>query len=241
MLTAGKILRSITDLALPTKCAVCGRDLILAEDTICIRCLADLPLTHFWEYQHNPMADALNGQVEAPSGMYLNAAALIYYKSDYKAIPKGLKYGRDFKEGRYFAAMLASRLAVSEGFRDIDLIMPVPLHRFRRWKRGYNQAEIMARAMVGAFPGASLDNHSLSRIRNTRTQTVLNEAEREKNVRDSFSFKIPSAAERPGHILLVDDVFTSGATTAACCKAIFEKCGGGVRISVATLAYAGND
>ncbi len=241
MLTAGKILRSIADLSLPSKCAVCGRELILAEDTVCIRCLADLPLTHFWEYVHNPMADALNGRVEAPAGTYLNAAALIYYKSGYSSIPKGLKYGRDFKEGKYFAEMLARRLAAADGFRDIDLIVPVPLHRLRKWKRGYNQAEIIARAMMPAFSGAALDNCSLSRTRNTRTQTVLDESGREENVRDSFSFKETSPGKRPGHILLVDDVFTSGATTAACCRAIFKNYGGGVRISVATLAYAGED
>lgn len=239
MLTLKLLLRGLADLALPRKCAVCGRNLILVEDTICLRCLADLPLTHFWEYAHNPMADTLNGRVEAPAGMYLYAVALVFYKSDYKEIPKGLKYRRDFCEGRHFAGMLARRLVSSGYFNDVDLIVPVPLHWRRKWTRGYNQAEIIARIIADNFPGATLDCSSLSRTRNTRTQTVLDESSREKNVRNSFSFNRPSGKDEPKHILLVDDVFTSGATSAACCNAIFKKYGGRVRISVATLAYAG--
>lgn len=239
MLTARNLLKGLADLALPRKCTVCGRDLILAEDLICLRCLADLPLTHFSDCKYNPMADALNARVEAPRGMYLYAVALIYYKSGYKSIPKELKYGRNFKAGRYFAGMLADNLMSSVYFKDIDLVIPVPLHRCRKWTRGYNQAEVIAKVIADRLPLAALDTTSLKRTRDTSTQTALEGEEREKNVKDSFSYKTPDKGSTPRHILVVDDVFTSGSTTASCCNAILKKYGDEVRISVATLAYAG--
>lgn len=243
MLTLADACRSISDLVMPRTCTICGRPLNLKEEVICLSCLSDLPLTHFSEYNHNPMADAFNGRIdEEDSGRYCYAAALVHYRkgSRYVSIPRKLKYGRDFREGRFFASMLGKELAASPHFRDIDLVVPVPLHWYRKWRRGYNQATIIALQVAKYLTEARVEERLIKRIRNTSTQTALDIEEKKLNVSGAFVArrrgKIPAAA----HILIVDDVFTSGATAAECYRALRSIYGEGTRISVATLAFAGD-
>ena len=188
---------------------------------------------------------------------YQRAAALIYYRAEsgYSAIPRALKYRRDFAAGRHFAAMLGRRLAGSPLFEDVDLVVPVPLHWMRRWRRGYNQAEIIAREVAGVL-GVPSDAKLLRRTRHTESQTHLDASGRVRNVAGAFKVRhIPLKKPAPRHILLVDDVFTTGATVAACERAIRDavrgetgeevsknktetaaRVGRHLRISVATLA-----
>ena len=183
------------------------------------------------------------------------AAALFYYRGDspYSQIPQALKYGRNFGAGRHFARMLGRDLAGSELFSNVDALIPVPLHWIRRWRRGYNQAEVIARGIAEEL-GVRVLIGALKRVRRTRTQTRLDAGGRYANVRSAFvangktlaSIRITAdRAERPLHLLLVDDVFTTGATLLACERALrkgFTEAFGPdaaskVRISVATLAY----
>ena len=219
----------------------------MKEDIICLRCLADLPYTHFWEYPHNPMADAFNARIEqipdiqAPVTGYCYAAALLYYRdgSAYRSIPRRLKYGRDFKEGKYFARLLGEKLKISPPFKDVDIIVPVPLHWTRMWSRGYNQAQVIAEEVAQALPEARLESNILRRIRRTMSQTGMEGGEKTSNVAGVFSCTSPAKELAPSHILIVDDVFTSGSTSAECFRALQKQYGGGTRISVATLSYAG--
>ena len=147
---------SVADLVLPRVCVVCGRTLLLGERHICTVCEADLPRTYFASLRDNPMARAFNEmlQREMPATQpYGYAAALLYYREDspYKNIPMDLKYHRNFGEGRYFARMLGRELAASPLFADVDAVVPVPLHWLRLWRRGYNQAEVIARAVAEGF------------------------------------------------------------------------------------------
>lgn len=235
-------LSALADLAMPRVCVVCGRKLIPQEKHICLNCLADLPETHFSLSAHNPMADKLNGRIpsEADPGRYSYATALFYYEGDegYARITQALKYGRNFAAGRYFAAMLGERMAASEVFADVDAVVPVPLHWTRRWKRGYNQAEVIAEELAkalecGCRPGA------LKRLRRTKTQTRLGVEQKETNVRGAFRAHA-GTLDGVRHVLIVDDVFTTGATLSECLLALRKVCGQEVRISVATLAYAGH-
>ena len=258
---------AVADLVMPRVCVVCGRKLILKEKHICTACEADLPLTHFSLIRDNPMAQSFNALIqreidvrdechseqreESAPEPFSYAAALIFYSSGspYKNIPRALKYHRNFGAGRHFAAMLGRELAASPLFADVDLVVPVPLHAARRWNRGYNQAEIIAgevtRTMAEArkAPGPEMDARLLRRVRRTRTQTRLGKDLRYANVRTAFAAKAP--AERPRHILLVDDVFTTGATLCASERALREALDsafgpeGGIRISAATLACVG--
>ena len=239
-------LSALLDLVLPRVCVVCGRTLLLQERHICLNCLADLPETHFATPGRNPMADKFNARIAGDRyEPYAFAAALFYYSadSDYSRITQALKYHRDFGAGKFFARLLGRRLAASATFSDIDLIVPVPLHWTRLWSRGYNQAEVIARELATALT-APCRTDLLRRCRRTLTQTRLGGEEKSANVAGAFrtTKKAASLASGNGirHILLVDDVFTSGATLGECHKAlrgIFEP---STRISIATLGYAGD-
>ena len=171
-------------------------------------------------------------------------AALFYYAadSDYSRITQALKYHRDFGAGKFFARMLGKRLGESGLFDDVDLIVPVPLHWTRQWTRGYNQAEVIARELAATL-SAPCRTDLLRRCRRTVTQTRLSGDEKSINVAGAFraTKKAASLASGNGinHILLIDDVFTSGATMGECCKTLRQAFGAQTRISAASLGYAG--
>lgn len=217
---------------MPRGCVVCGRQLLAGEEHLCSCCLAELPLTHFESMTHNPMADRFNSLVEAPG--YERAAALFYYTGDYARITQALKYRRNFGAGRWFARMLGERLAGSGRWNDVDAVCCVPLHWTRRFARGYNQAEIIAKEVVRGL-GVRFEPHLLRRVRRTDTQTRLSAEERSANVAGAFEVRKRVTASR---VLLIDDVFTTGATLASCAAALREACGPQLRICVATLGYA---
>ncbi len=294
-----KYLMAVGDLVLPRVCLVCGERLNLEERHICLGCLADMPLTRYWERKHNPMADRFNERIQkrieeeaareggAGHERYAFAAALFFYHSDagYRHIPYQIKYMGNFAAGRYFGRMLGRRLeaaggrgaenrdvwedvagqwAEEEGQReeeagpwaDVDMVMPVPLHWMRRWKRGYNQAEVIAGAVAEAM-GICMRNDVLIRRRRTKTQVKLNVEEKARNVSGAFAVSEEARAEIAGlgperqggiengscnlksvrHILLVDDVFTTGSTLEACHGALREIFPPSVRISAVTLGY----
>ena len=227
---------ALGDLLMPRTCPVCGRALGVEEKYICLSCEADLPLTFYWERTHNPMADRLNAALLDQEGMpYAYAAALMFYDDDasYKMIPRRLKYENGLGTGRYFATLLGRYLAGSSHFADVDTVIPVPLHWLRRWKRGYNQAAVIARVVAKEL-GAQCREDILYRRRRTSTQTRLGGEERARNVAGAFGVR---ERFQPRHVLLLDDVFTTGATTAACFRALRAVLPGNVRISVATLAF----
>ena len=235
-------LRALQDLFLPRCCLVCGRPLGVAEDDLCIPCAADLPLTHIWQLRHNALADRLNARIDTPGEHYVYAAALLIYKSGspYNKIPQALKYGYNRGAGRRFAELLGSRLAEAPHFADVDLVVPVPLHWTRKWRRGYNQAEVIARAVARVL-GVPCAPHTLRRVRRTRTQTRLSVEAKALNVASAFRpSRRPAGLSESScsvkHILLVDDVFTTGATLVAAFTALRRAYPLPVRISVATLS-----
>ena len=237
------VVRAVLDLLFPRICPVCGRTLLVFEEELCIDCLCEVPYTHYWDWERNPMADKFNFQLNklilpGESEPYAYATALIFYNdlTPYRNIPLRLKYHSDVRLGRYFARELGKRAASSPLFADVDMIIPVPLHWTRKWKRGYNQSEVISRA-VSEMTGAPVRTDILYRRRRTRTQTRLEVKEKEANVRDAFTVRRRDVA--PKHILLVDDTFTTGATLSACQRALRAIFLPSVRISVITLAYVG--
>ena len=138
--------------------------------------------------------------------------------------------------------MLGKRLASSEAFQDVDMVIPVPLHWTRKWKRGYNQAEVIASAVAESL-GAPMRTDILKRCKRTSTQTKVEVEEKRKNVSDAFAAVIPSSADispdEVRHLLIVDDVFTTGSTLFACFVALRSIFPPSVRISVATLGFVG--
>ena len=253
---------ALGDLVMPRACLACGRRLGMRERHLCLSCAADVPYTRFWMAAHNPLADRFNAVLERHRGTepmdYAYAAALLYYKGAYRSIPRALKYQGNLAAGRHYGALLGRRLAGAPHFADIDLVIPVPLHWTRLRSRGYNQAEILARALVDAFRaahdvGPEVRTDLLVRARRTRTQTRVSVDQKAQNV--ASAFQVPGrfplwarllslSKDAPGspadvlasarHILLVDDTYTTGATLYACYAALLPYTT--ARISIATLA-----
>lgn len=245
---------AMADLFMPRVCLACGRPLGARERHLCIYCMADLPLTYYWARTRNPMADRFNERIQdglanhfpespeegetvggMPHERYAFAAALFTYSSDsgYKEIPQALKYDGNIPAGRFFAAMLGEKLSSADHFKDVDLVVPVPLHPLRRFKRGYNQAEIIGREVSNKL-GAPFCPSALKRTRYTKTQTKVGVLGKAKNVSGAFRASLSSIKITPEHILLIDDVFTTGSTLYECYKAlrkIYDS-----RISIASLA-----
>ncbi len=176
---------------------------------------------------------------DAPE-MYAFAMALFFYKSGsgYREITKSLKYRGDMQTGRLFARMLAARIREASYLEDVDLIVPVPLHWSRKWSRGYNQAAVIA-SELSAELGVPCDESLLQRSRRTRTQTKLGVEQKGENVRGAFRVR-PGGYTGALHILLVDDVFTTGSTMSECHWALRTALGPHVRISAVTLACVGS-
>lgn len=226
---------ALADFLLPRSCLVCSKTLLPQEKHLCLECLADLPLTHYQTRSRNPMADLLNAALP-DEDRYAYASALFFYSSDtgYDKITQALKYKRNFSAGKYFSKMLAERIKGSELYKDVDMVVPVPLHWLRLRRRGYNQAEIIA-SKVAEVLGVPCARKALKRARNTGTQTKRSASQRARNMKGAF--RPGKALPQCVHILLVDDVFTTGATTAACLETLRKMQGPQARISVATLAF----
>lgn len=228
-------LLSIADLVFPRVCVVCGTPLMPEERHLCMECACDIPYTRFENMSRNPMADSFNGNLARRDyrGEYVSASALFYYSGGFRNITRELKYRRNFGVGKFFAGEFGRRLSESPLYADADCVVPVPLHWMRKWSRGYNQAEVIATGIakslnVPCCPGA------LRRRHRTHTQVSLSGEERSHNVEGAFECtgRLPSDVS---HILLVDDVYTTGATLCAC----FDALKNSARISVLTLAYVG--
>lgn len=173
---------------------------------------------------------------------YAYAVALFFYdgKGHYRKITQQLKYHANLSLGRDFGRMLAHKIGEARHFEDVDVIIPVPLHWTRRWRRGYNQAEVIARGMAEVL-GMDVRTDILRRSRRTRTQTKIDPAKKAENVRGAFAVNSAALEEcEYCHIVLVDDVFTSGSTLHNCFLALRAELPVSVRISVATLAYVGS-
>lgn len=227
--------RGLRDLFFPRRCVVCGRALAEEEADLCGACLSELPLTWQWDVVQNAAFERLarRFEVEAAATLFRFGAA-----SDYRRILYGIKYGGRRALGRRMGALLGSYLAGSRAFAGCQAVVPVPLHPLRRWKRGYNQSEEIARGVAAAM-GIPLETALVRRSRHTKTQTRLRRTAREKNVQGAFRLdaRCAEALERQGirRLLVIDDVLTTGATLAACAQPLRV---GGFHISCATIAFA---
>ncbi len=228
-------LKALIDLILPRRCVICGRKLNVREAFCCLSCVIDMPYTYFWEQQDNKMALSFRDKTGS-SDAY--AASLIFYRdgSPFRQVTRHLKYEYGIGAGRYFSKMLAYKIKKECLFDDADLIVPVPLHWVRRWSRGYNQAEIIGGALASVL-NIKMDTDILKRSKYTRTQTKLSGEAKAENVSGAFSLKKDISHLRARHILLVDDVYTSGSTLTECYKVIKKNCCPGTKISIVTLAF----
>ncbi|RUT73156.1 ComF family protein [Ancylomarina longa] len=215
----------------PDLCAACGNYLFKNEKIICTKCLYHLPKTDFHLQKHNPVSILFWGRVPIEY-----AAALYTFSkgSKYQKLIHKLKYHGATEIGIELGKLLGYNLHKSEFFRDIDMIIPVPLHPRKQKIRGYNQAEVIADGIAESMKVPVLTNNLIRKV-HTQSQTKKNKLERWENVDNIFSLQNPEQLCNM-HLLLVDDVVTTGSTLEACAHAL--QVAEGVKVSIATLAYA---
>lgn len=223
--------RSLFHLFYPRCCVVCGDTLQEGEETLCLRCNMDAPRTNYHLQPGNPVERLFWGKVEVE-----RASAYVFYRkgSRFGHLLHRLKYGGRSDVGVAMGRFMAGELQKSGFFAGVDVIVPVPLHRKKQRERGYNQSECLARGL-SAVTGVPVDASAVERTRATETQTRKSAYERWMNVEGVFSLLHPERFAGK-HVLLVDDVLTTGATVIACADAFAAV--EGVRISVLALAVA---
>lgn len=227
-------LAGLCDLFFVRECAVCGTVLDSCERHLCRGCLEDIPLTYYWNYSENGAMETIGGRCHVH-----NAAAIFFYRHDsaYCEIVRQFKYGGDKALGLWAAHLLGDYLAAGGLYDGVQAVVPVPLHWRKRWKRGFNQAEIIARGVAQRLGNLPVTPGLLRRRRYTATQTRKGAEQRAGNVSGAFALnrreaeRLRSAGVR--HILLVDDVVTTGATISECVR-LLEPC---FTVSVATLGF----
>jgi ComF family protein len=215
----------------PEHCNACGKQLFHGEKQLCISCLYDLPYTDFHLYAENAVARLFWGRLHCH-----NAMAMLYFKkgSRVQQLIHQLKYRSQTALGFKMGTMLAERLVVSAAYDDADLIIPVPLHFKKERKRGYNQSKVIADGMAEVLHIPVSTSHLIRRL-NTGTQTKKNRYNRFENMKAVFHTTIPE--ELAGkHVILVDDVITTGATLEACGQVLLD-CGIS-KLSIAAVAFA---
>ena len=226
------LLSCVIDLLAPRACAICGSRRSVSEEAVCCACNLHLPRTHYSARPYdNEMAKLFWGILPVE-----RAAALFFYEphSPSSNIIYKLKYG-----GRPDMARTMGRMAVAEFARDgffagIDTIVPVPLAGNRQRRRGYNQSVEMARGM-GEVAHLPVTDKAVSRDAFRESQTKMNRWQRQENVEGVFHLK--DASQLAGkHVLIVDDVVTSGATVTSLAKEIMRA--KDVRFSVVSLGFA---
>ena len=227
------VLRDVASLFLPRTCLACGRVLLENEGSVCLACRYNMPLPNFAKRKDNPIKLLFENVLDVES-----AAAMFWFVggTEWQRIVHNFKY-----HGRWFFAQkmgewMGEELLDSGNFDDIDLIVPIPLHYRRRLHRGYNQSEQLALG-VGRKMGVECDFRSMRRCHYNDSQTSKSRSERWENVEEIFEVRRVEKL-RGKHILLIDDVLTTGATMASCASAIVKACEGDVRISIATLTVS---
>ena len=225
------ILYYLTELIFPRLCVACGDRLIEQEQWICLDCLHHIPRTNFHMEPENPLAQMFYGRVRIEF-----ATAFFYFNkgSKYQALVHNLKYKGMKEMGAEMGKQFGIDLLQSIDFSSVDLICPVPLHPKREKQRGYNQSWWIAQGMASQMQ-KPLSIGNLIRVTATESQTLKNRFERWQNVEGIFDLTNPEAFCGK-HILLVDDVVTTGSTIEACAQAILSKTD--ARVSIATLATA---
>ena len=224
------VFQSFVDLFFPRSCLGCLNHLKPYERALCVVCQLDLSPTYFHKNHDNELFQELNTLFSVHA-----ATALFSFQKEGRLahMIHLLKYKGVKKSGIYLGNWLGITLKESPYFNAIDGIIPIPLHRKKQKKRGYNQTHIVANEMAKVLDIPIFYN-ALIRIKNTPSQTQAGREERWKSIQNAFQCSAEFRG-KTGCFLLVDDIITSGATLTACAKALYKE--NAIKLSVAALGY----
>lgn len=226
-----RLLNDVWEFFFPRYCVICDKRLLQGEEHFCLNCLCALPRIRFRNQENNEIAKLLWGKMPIE-----RAFAFLYYSKggNVRELLFQLKYYSNQEIGYFLGRCMAKELLSTGFFDGVEGIVPVPLHEKKRKSRGYNQSELLSEGISSVVQIPVLKD-VLRRKQYTDTQTHKSNYERWSNVTDVFEgMSIDRLAYK--HVLLVDDVLTTGATLVACADVLKEV--PGLRISVLTLAWA---
>ena len=226
-----KWISDLKEVLFPRYCKVCGQRLMQGEQHLCLGCLLELPRTH---YEQDPNNLLMQHFMEWPEVVRATAYLYYYKEGRYSSLIHHLKYHDHPEVGIYLGRLAANELRQSGFFDGIDLILPVPLSKKKLRKRGYNQCDYIARG-ISEITGIPVHTDYMERVIDNDTQTHKDRMERWKNAEGIFRVTKPECL-RGKHVLLLDDVATTGSTLHACISTLLTT--PDVRVSVFALATA---
>jgi ComF family protein len=227
----GNLFKNILLLFFPPLCTGCSEVLTENEPFLCLKCFLDLPKTNYHLVDKNPAYDRFAGKFPVQK-----ASAFLYY--DKSGLGQKLmiefKYRKNIYMGKWIGTLMAKEMLNSHFFEGIDFIVPVPLHKKKLKKRGFNQSEILCNA-IASVTGISVETQNLYRREFNVSQTKKGIYERWQGTIGIFDIRDTALFEKK-QILLIDDVLTTGATLDACAQALLKSAD--IKISILTLAIA---
>lgn len=228
--SAKKYLSDFFHLFYPHNCEGCGTDILYTDQFLCSRCLTRLPATGFFATANNPVENIFYGRVDV-----LAAAAAFYFtkQSLLQHLLIELKYRGNKEAGYFLGRMMAYALADSNRFHFVEALVPLPLHPKKENNRGYNQAGLICKGIAEVWQKPVLEN-TVIRREFTETQTHQNRVGRWENMLGVFHVTEPEQLQNR-HLLLVDDVITTGASLEALATTILSAANS--QISIAAAAY----
>lgn len=226
-----QILSDLTYLFFPRVCVTCGKDLSRTEEMLCVRCQQKLPYTYFHTIPDNPVEKVFWGRVPIS-----HATACLYFSKDgmVQHLIHELKYKGRKDLAQYMGRIMGQVLDHTKWLGQIDALVPVPLFAAREKKRGYNQSTLLCKG-IATLHDLPIYTELVKREKHTDTQTHRTRIDRWENMQGAFSI-IPGKQPAHQHLLLVDDVLTTGATLESCAATLLSI--PGVRVSICTLAMA---
>jgi ComF family protein len=221
---------SLTNLFFPKLCSGCGNDLFGDEEILCISCIDKLPVTNFHLHANNPVEKIFWGRLPL-----VMAASYLYFTKDslLQHLLHSFKYNGNKDIGFYFGRCMGKAFLQSNRFNQIDGLIPLPLHPRKEKKRGYNQATVLCNGIADIMQIPVFTN-AIVRPTATETQTHKNRIRRWQNIEGKFLMNDMNIILNK-HVVLIDDVVTTGATLESCGQELLKA--HGVRLSIATLAY----
>ena len=224
------VLHPLLHLFAPHQCAGCRSDIMSRQQVLCMHCINRLPVTSFHYHPDNPVEKIFWGRMDVTA-----AASYLYFSKDsiLQHIVHEIKYKGNKELGLFMGRKMGEALLQAKRFNDIEALVPLPLFSARERKRGYNQAFLLCQGMKEVLSLPVL-NKVIRRQTSSETQTTRNRIERWLNMQGRFELMQPDAISGK-HILLVDDVITTGATLEACGQELLTAAN--TRLSIMTMAY----
>lgn len=231
MIRIKEIRDSLLHLVFPHVCDGCGSDLLSKETRLCMRCMTAMPETDFEKHAGNPIEKMFWGRLSL-----VHAAATFYFTKEslMQRLMHQLKYRGNKELGLQLGRLMGIAIKESGRFADMEALVPLPLFPSKEKKRGYNQATVLCNGMAEILSLPVLNN-IVTRPQHTDTQTKKGRIERWKNIEGKFELINPTVIQNK-HLLLIDDVVTTGATLESCGNELLKA--DRVRLSIATLCQA---